>query len=134
MRNVQARAGAIMKASLKTNLVRQCIYLAAAAAAAFLTVLYESRTLPPELAEPKRLLSDGCFVSAVLFLSLGALSFVIYWGGFDSFSYIIAKFKHKTEGTYFDYVKEKHADKKSPSPLFFTTGLIMLALSIGLIL
>ncbi len=119
-----------MKQSVKTVVVRQLVFLVFGVAIAFLIALYASKTLPPELALPKRCMSDGCFVSAVLFLSVGALLFVSYWGGFDSFSYVMDKLKHKTEASYFDYVRERHAGKKSPSLLFFTTGLVMFSVSL----
>lgn len=119
-----------MKASVKTVIIKQALFLITASFMAFIAALYEKRVIPSEEATIRRLCSDASFVVAVLFLSAGLLLFINHWGGFDSFSYAIAKLRHKTKGSYFDYVKEYHAAKKAPSVLFLTTGVVMLVVAI----
>lgn len=119
-----------MKVSCKAIIIRQTLFLAASSLIAFLIALYESGMLTEEEGTVKRLISDGSFISAILFLSFGIFLFISHWGGFDSFGYVMAKLKHKTKGSYFDYVRERHAGKKIPSVMFLTTGAVMLLVAV----
>ncbi len=123
-----------MKFSIKKIIMHQFIFLFAAGVIVFLTVLYEKRALPQELATTQRILCDGAFFASVIFTFIGLMLFISHWGGFDSFSYIMSKLKNKNKESYFEYVRNRHANKKSPTVLFFTTGLVMLTASICMIL
>ncbi len=98
----------------------------------------------------ERVWSDGFFVSAALFISIGILSLVSSWGGFDTLSYgasfLAARFTRRDSEhkSYFDYVRAKTAERaerrklrderggagRLNSPDFIITGLLMLALSV----
>ena len=94
----------------------------------------------------ERVWSDGFFVSAALFLSIGILSLVANWGGFDTMrygaSFLAARFTRRDSEykSYFDYVQAKRKEREERkarrdarsglSPLdFIIAGLVMLALS-----
>ena len=124
----------IMKSGIKKIIIHQLIFLFTAGIIVFLTALYEKRTLPQELATTQRILCDGTFFAAVIFTFIGLMLFISHWGGFDSFSYIMSKLKNKNTESYFEYVRNRHANKKNPTVLFFTTGLVMLTASICMIL
>ncbi|MBP5156600.1 MAG: DUF3899 domain-containing protein [Treponema sp.] len=95
----------------------------------------------------ERVWSDGFFVSAALFASIGILSLVSSWGGFDTLSYgasfLAARFTRRDSEykSYFDYVRAKGAEREERKARrnargglhaldFMITGMLMLALSI----
>ncbi len=97
-----------------------------------------------------RVWSDGFFVSAALFLSIGILSLVSAWGGFDTMAYgagfLAARFTRRDSEhkSYFDYVqakreerkerREQNKDRRLAPPDIIITGLVMLALSVAAML
>lgn len=90
-----------------------------------------------------RLICDGTFVTAVLFVSFGGLTFIAYHGGFDAFNYAFIKLKdmilhprrmdRSDNDTYYDYVKSKRDKKKKPYLHLFIIGLIYLVVSVILV-
>ncbi len=86
-----------------------------------------------------RLACDGCFVSGVLFLSFGGLSFISVHGGFDAISYgfymLKSRFLHPNpeyrEQAYYDYVTAKKKNRKAMSVLYLIIiGAVLIAASI----
>lgn len=90
-----------------------------------------------------RLICDGTFITAVLYVSVGGLVFISGHGGFDAFNYAFIKLKdailhprrvdRSENDTYFDYVQEKHKKKKTPFLHFFIIGLVYLVIAIVLV-
>ena len=99
-----------------------------------------------------RLWCDGCFVSAIVFLSVGMILLVERWGGFDSLSYsagrLFSRFTHGRQvdeaealgaaggESYFDYPRRKSEERKNRKGFvdFLIVGAIMLAFSFLLLL
>ncbi|MBQ9539440.1 MAG: DUF3899 domain-containing protein [Treponema sp.] len=92
-----------------------------------------------------RVWSDGFFVSAALFASIGILSLVSSWGGFDTLAYgatfLAARFTRRDSEhkSYFDYTRAKREERRAKREKgkslhaldFVITGLVMLSLSIA---
>ncbi|MCR5623231.1 MAG: DUF3899 domain-containing protein [Treponema sp.] len=91
-----------------------------------------------------RVWSDGFFVSAALFASIGIMSLVSSWGGFDTMKYgasfLAARFTRRDSEykSYFDYVRAKAQEREERKDRgsglhaldFMIAGMLMLALSI----
>ncbi len=93
----------------------------------------------------ERLCCDGFFVSAVCFISVGLLTLIVNWGGFDTISYGFAKLgerftrKPTAHRNYFDYTQAKQAQRKNKNSSglavnFIVSGAIMLLASIAVLL
>ena len=127
---------------------RKRLLLLSAFLIALLVMRWEnsSRAAAGDPLPTERVWSDGFFVSAALFLSIGILSLVASWGGFDTMRYgagfLTARFTRRDSEykSYFDYVQAKakeQEERKARSdarnglrPLdFIIAGLVMLALS-----
>lgn len=90
-----------------------------------------------------RLICDGTFITAVLFVSIGGLVFIAQHGGFDAFNYAFIKLKdmilhprkmdRSDNDTYFDYVQSKKSKKRTPCRHLLIIGLIYLLVSIILV-
>ncbi len=131
------------------GLAKKFLLLLAAFLLALLVMRFESAAFADagENLPPARVWSDGFFVSAACFVSVGVLSLLASWGGFDSLSYgasfLLARFTRKDSPykSYFDYVQAKKAERAERKaaqgrsgrlhPLdFLIVGLLMLAFSI----
>ncbi len=131
---------------MRGGVVKKFLLLLVAFLLALLVMRFESASFADagENLPPARVWSDGFFVSAACFVSVGVLSLLTNWGGFDSLSYgasfLIARFTRKDSPykSYFDYVQAKgaeRAERKSREgrlqPLnFIIAGLVMLAFSV----
>ncbi len=131
---------------MRGGLAKKFFLLLAAFLLALLVMRFESASFADagESLPASRVWSDGFFVSAACFASVGILSLLSSWGGFDSLSYgasfLLARFTRKDSPykSYFDYVQAKKAERAERKerearlrPLdFLIVGLLMLAFSI----
>ncbi len=115
-----------------------------AALIALLTAQYESAVLSRSMTDAvfsaTRKISDGCFVSGALALSLGGLIAIAEHGGLDALRYALwrlgERIRHpkveeraETE-SYYDYVKARQERQKAPCAHFLGVGALFLALSL----
>lgn len=87
-----------------------------------------------------RYLSDGCFISAVMFIGIGGLMWIASTGFFDIFGYafksllvLFVPIKKPSEFPhYYEYKCEKDAKREGKSVTYtvLISGLIVLALSV----
>ncbi len=109
---------------------------------AFAVFFYEKNNFSLEFSNA-RMICDACFVTSVIFISFGALTFVSQNGGFDALRYATIKFldtiRHPNpddraeKETYYDYVKSKRRQKKHNVLYLFIIGGFFLLLSLILI-
>ncbi len=87
----------------------------------------------------QRLLCDGFFISSVIFLSIGGLSFIAANGGYDALNYAFIKFidrirtpriEERDKDSYYEYVTKKHKDRKPRFLHFLVLGFIFLLISL----
>lgn len=105
---------------MKRGAVKKFLLLISAFLLALLVMRWESstRAAAGEELPLSRIWSDGFFVSAALFASVGILSLVAGWGGFDTLAYgagfLAARFTRRDSAykSYFDYVQAKSAERK----------------------
>lgn len=126
----------MMKPEKRNLLLQYGIGAASALLVALLVVL--SRDLAGSRELLWRAISDGCFVSGVLFSAVGGLSMIASTGVLDIFSYgvrslpyLFSPMKRKTKGGYYEYKlerEEKRGRAKSTAYILWI-GLIMLALA-----
>ena len=138
---------------MRSSVWKKSILLVAAFLVALAVMRFESSTREAagEALPLARVWSDGFFVSAALFASVGILSLVSSWGGFDTLSYgasfLAARFTRRDSEykSYFDYVRAKGAEREERKARngargslhaldFVITGMLMLALSIAAML
>ena len=137
---------------MRGGAARKCLLLVAAFLVAAAVARYQGRSLAAagESPDPARLWGDGFYVSGSLFASVGFLSFIISWGGFDGLSYgatfLASRFTGKEDRykSFFGYMQSKReergerrkardaAGRVAPRD-FIITGLVMLALSFALL-
>lgn len=124
----------------KNHLISAAVQLVIAAGIALAVAVKQGFALQRELFLNCRFLSDGFFVSTVIFLGFGLLLWVSATGFFDIFSYgfksllvLFSPLKKASEHQkYYEYKCEKDA-KREGKPVAFTVlwvGLICLALSL----
>ncbi|MBP5465313.1 MAG: DUF3899 domain-containing protein [Treponema sp.] len=106
---------------MKRGAVKKFLLLISAFLLALLVMRWESstRAAAGEELPLSRIWSDGFFVSAALFASVGILSLIAGWGGFDTLAYgagfLAARFTRRDSAykSYFDYVQAKSAERKA---------------------
>ena len=90
-----------------------------------------------------KVLCDGFFIMAALYLAVVALQFVSSRGEFDSFRYGIKTFFHthkpsknfeNSQQTYADYVIEKNEKRRFKADIELYIGLFLLTVSIVLLI
>ena len=129
------------KPSALATALRSALSLAVAIVLACLVAWYERIAFRGEELSLARRCCDGAFVSAVLFLSLGGLSFVSHWGGFDAVSYALTSFadifrrpeRRRGKASYADYVHAKHDGRHRPSLRLLIVGAVMLVAALALL-
>ena len=124
----------------KNTVIATAVQLAVAAVIAVAIAVYQG--LGAEWYWNFRCLSDGFFVSAVLFVGFGLLIWVASTGFFDIFSYGVKSLlmlfsplkRAKEHPHYYEYKCEK-ASKRGDKPATYTTLLIgVIALVLSLIM
>ena len=124
----------------KKTLTSIAVQLCIALIIAVYTAVKQGFLLAGEVYLNCRYISDGCFVSAVLFIGLGGLFWISATGFFDIFSYgfksllvLFTPLKRTNEHPhYYEYKCEKDA-KREGKPITYTTlivGLVMLVVSL----
>ncbi len=124
----------------KKTLISYGVQFVIAALIAYLVAEAQGLRIGQEAYLVCRYLSDGLFVSALVFVSFGALMWISTTGFFDIFSYafnsLLVLFtplkKPSEQKHYYEYKSEREA-KRQGKPVTHTvliTGLIFLALSL----
>ena len=124
----------------KKTLTSLAVQLLIAAVIAVMAAVHQGFSLAGEGYLNCRYLSDGCFISAVIFIGMGGLLWISTTGFFDIFSYsfksllvLFSPLKKASEHPhYYEYKCEKEA-KREGKPITHTTliaGLVIMAASL----
>ncbi len=124
------------------KLIHTGINLIVAVIISFAISQYEQKTLSQTIEITIiRSWCDGFFVSAVLYLSIGGLSFIARSGGYDAFRYalkkLVDKLKHPVNydvsqsESYYDFVNSRNRNNSKSYIYFLVSGVILLIVSIA---